>query len=317
MPNNLLFSDQFDSIPENQITENIAKNSYFSYEKAINPEIIDKMLSETELYKINFNSSAVASVHSDEGYFNSNAITKSHTVFKFLTSKKIFGIARSYLGNEFRLKCHRIYSLSPLTRQGWHTDNRKTGDGNIIKINGLVFIVYLNDVFNGEFQAIKGSHLISENYKYADYNDDVIKDYSKDIVSFKLPLGSMVIIDIKTIHRAKPYFNLFWRRKSLFFQIDNNIDNAEKALINPRFINNIDKTLFTYLGMGKKNDMPQEPATSEIKTLNLKNIIIVQGKVLLAIFCRINWLLKALVNVEKIKKIIKKFLKIKQQINTK
>ena len=27
MPNNLLFSDQFDSIPENQITENIAKKA--------------------------------------------------------------------------------------------------------------------------------------------------------------------------------------------------------------------------------------------------------------------------------------------------
>ena len=79
----------------------------------------------------------------------------------------------------------------------------------------------------------------------------------------------------------------------------------------------MDKTLFTYLGMGKKNDMPQEPATSEIKNLNLKNIIIVQGKVLLAIFYRINWLLRALVNDGKIKITIKKFLKIKQQINTK
>ena len=317
MPSNLLFSDQFDSIPENQIAENIAKNSFFSYEKAINPEIINKMLSETELFKINFNSTAISSVYANDGYYNSNAITKSHTVFKFLTSKKIFGIARSYLGNEFRLKCHRIYSLSPFTRQGWHTDNRKTGDGNIIKINGLVFIVYLNDVFNGEFQAIKGSHLISENYKYADYNDDVIKDYSKDIVSFKLPLGSIIIFDIRAIHRAKPYYNLLWRRKSLFFQVDTELDDAEKLLINPRFINNMDKTLFTYLGMGKKNDMPQEPSNSEIKTLNFKDIANVQGKLFLAILYRINWLLRNLFVSNKIKVGIKKLLKIKQPINTK
>mgnify|MGYP000147307950 CR=1 FL=1 len=42
MTNNLFFSNQFDSIPESQIAENINKNSFFSYEKAVDPKIIDK-----------------------------------------------------------------------------------------------------------------------------------------------------------------------------------------------------------------------------------------------------------------------------------
>ena len=79
----------------------------------------------------------------------------------------------------------------------------------------------------------------------------------------------------------------------------------------------MDKTLFTYLGMGKKNDMPQEPSNSEIKTLNFKDIANVQGKLFLAILYRINWLLRTLFVSNKIKVGIKKLLKIKQPINTK
>ena len=315
MQNNLFFSNQFDSIPESEIAENINKNSFFSYEKAVDPKIIDKILSETELFKINLNSVHISPVHHSSGYYHSNALAKSNTLFKFMTSKKIFEIARNYLGNEFRLKCHRVYSRNPIAKDSWHTDDKRYG--NKFRIKGIVFIVYLNDVFNGEFQAIKGSHLISENYKYSSFHDDIIKGYNKDIVSFKLPLGSIIIFDIRAIHRAKPYFNLLWRRKSLFFQVDTELDDAEKLLINPRFINNMDKTLFTYLGMGKKNDMPQEPSNSEIKTLNFKDIANVQGKLFLAILYRINWLLRTLFVSNKIKVGIKKLLKIKQPINTK
>ena len=127
MPNNLFFSNQFDSIPESQIAENINKNSFFSYEKAVDPKIIDKILSETELFKIKLNSVQLSSVNSVDGYYNPNALAKSETLFKFLTSKKIFEIARNYLSNEFRLKCHRVYAKAPFVHDSWHTDDRRYG----------------------------------------------------------------------------------------------------------------------------------------------------------------------------------------------
>ena len=40
----------------------------------------------------------------------------------------------------------------------WHTDDKKYGLKNE-NIKGLVFIIYLNDVFQGEFEAVRGSHL--------------------------------------------------------------------------------------------------------------------------------------------------------------
>ena len=42
----------------------------------------------------------------------SNGLAKSKTLFDLLTSEKILDISKAYLGDEFRLKCHRVYSVS-------------------------------------------------------------------------------------------------------------------------------------------------------------------------------------------------------------
>ena len=166
MENNLLFSDKFNSITKNEITEIISRESFFSMERVIDSKIVDKMMSEVDLFKLNLNSTEISSVHADDGYFSSNAIAKSNTLFKLLTSEKILKIGKQYLGNEFRLKCHRVYSINTIVKQAWHTDNKKYGTIDE-KVKGIVFIIYLNDVFNGEFQAIRISDLISQNYDYS------------------------------------------------------------------------------------------------------------------------------------------------------
>ena len=50
---------------------------------------------------------------------------------------------KQYLGDEFRLKCHRVYSTDAITRGVWHTDNKDHGNVNT-KVKGLVFMIYLN-----------------------------------------------------------------------------------------------------------------------------------------------------------------------------
>ena len=56
MENNLLFSDKFNSTTKNEITDIIARESFFSMERAIDPKIVDKILSEVDLFKLNLNS---------------------------------------------------------------------------------------------------------------------------------------------------------------------------------------------------------------------------------------------------------------------
>ena len=310
------FSHKFNNINEEIISNSILKDSFYSEEKALNENIIDKILIEIDLFNLQLNSLNLGAVHADDGYYMSNGIAKSETLFNLLTSKKIMNIAKSYLGENFRLKCHRVYSVSPGAKKPWHTDDKKYGSKTEEK-KGLVFMIYLNDVYDGEFQAIKGSHLYSSEFKYPNYDEDVIKDYTKNIVSFNYQTGSIIIFDNKAIHRAKPYFNYSWKRKSLFFQIDDEINDGEKILINTEFIKkNLDNELRNFLGVGKSSNMPHEPAKTEIETLNFENIIKLQMKLFFAAIKRLNYLLKSFLSGT-LKRKIQLVLGLKTVVNSK
>ena len=124
------FSQEFLDMSSKNITEEISKNSFFSKESILNSEIIDKIMSETELFKIKFNSVDISAVHDQDGYYMSNGLAKSKTLFDLLTSEKILDISQAYLGDKFRLKCHRVYSDSPGAKNPWHTDDKKYGEKN-------------------------------------------------------------------------------------------------------------------------------------------------------------------------------------------
>ena len=286
------FSTSFNNLEELSISNSIKKDSFFSKENAVNENIVEKILKEIDLFNLKLNSLDISPVHDNDGYYMSNGLAKSETLYNFLTSEKIMKISKNYLGDKFRLKCHRVYSVSPGVRNPWHTDDKKYGAKNP-NIKGLVFMIYLNDVFQGEFQAIKGSHLFSSDFIHPNFDEDVIGDLEDKVTSFKFPKGSMIIFDNRAIHRAKPYFNYFWKRKSLFFQIDNEVDDGEKIIINTRFIKKIDESLINYLGMGKEADMPHEPSKTQIETLNFLNIFKFQKKILSAIIKRVIFLMKS------------------------
>ena len=65
-------------------------------------------------------------------------------------------------------------------------------------------------------------------------NEFIDKNYSKLIKSFKLPKGSLLIYDATGIHRAKPFKNNKYVRKSLYFQVDAYDENSEKILLNTK-----------------------------------------------------------------------------------
>jgi len=312
---NRFFSQEFLNILSVNIADEITKNSFFSESKAVKDEAINKIILESDLFNLKFNSLEVSSVHDQDGYYMSNGLAKSKTLYEFLTSSKIIEISKAYLGDTFRLKCHRVYSVNSGVKNPWHTDDKKYGKKNK-NIKGLVFIVYLNDVFDGEFQAVKGSHLISSKFEYPNFNTHIIeKEFKNQIMTFKMPLGSLIIFDNKTIHRAKPYLDFFWKRQSLFFQIDDDTNDGEKILINSEFIDNFDKEKMMLLGMGKPARMPHEPSKTGMDTINFKMIFLIQVNLFSAIFKRIYYNLKFFLN-DKVKRILQKILRKKVKINT-
>lgn len=105
---------------------------------------------------------------------------------------------------------------------------------------------------------MRNSHLFSKDFKYPNFDTYVLEKYKDKIQSFKMPKGSIVIFDNKTIHRAKPYLDFFWRRESLFFQVDNDIEDGEKILLNAEFLNDLNTKKNMFLGLGFPSKMPHE-----------------------------------------------------------
>jgi ectoine hydroxylase-related dioxygenase (phytanoyl-CoA dioxygenase family) len=143
----------------------------------------------------------------------------------------------------------------------WHTDNKQ--ERKKIKFTGLIFIIYVCDVDEGEFQFIEGSHKFSNKFDSPEITNEFIdKNYSKLIKSFKLPKGSLLIYDATGIHRAKPFKNNKYVRKSLYFQVDAYDENSEKILLNTKFLNNFTPEIKKLLGFGKENNYPLYPKTN-------------------------------------------------------
>ena len=97
----------------------------------------------------------------------------------------------NYFDSQFRLKAFRYYENFGGQKMQWHTDNKAVPNTQDLvqkntKVLGLIFIVYLSDVDDGEFQYIQGSHLWSSKNSFKDYsNKYIIDNFSDKIVSFK------------------------------------------------------------------------------------------------------------------------------------
>ena len=109
--------------------------------------------------------------------------------------------------------------------------------------------------------------------------------------------------------------DFFWRRKSLFFQIDNEVEDGEKILIKTEFIKNLSHNQSMLLGMGLPSNMPHEPSKTSLNTINFKTIFIIQIQILKAIFSRIIHNIKFLLN-DKTKRNIQKIFKKKIKVNS-
>ena len=191
----------------------------------------------------------------------------SKTFFDYCTNSKVFDICDNYIGNQYRLKALRYYENFGGQKMEWHSDNRiyvvNKGSGINTQTQGLIFLAYITDVNDGEFQYIKGSHNWSKESEFNDYSVDYVnKKFANDIVSFKKPKGSIVIYNTHGVHRAKPSTNKNLIRKSLFFQVDKEIENSEPILIKTEYLNSFNDEIKLYLGFGKKAGMEFYPNTS-------------------------------------------------------
>lgn len=296
------FTEEFKKIDLNSVVKQLNEKGYFSFPRAIDTGTINKIHLDATKNKLNINNNEITGVYAEKQYYLTNLLSVSKTFYDFVTSKTIFDICEKYLGNKFRLKALRYYETYGRHNMQWHTDNKT--DRGFAHIPGIIFIFYISDVEDGQFQYVEGSHLWSGEKAYSDYSDEFIqKNYKEKIKDFKFPSGSLIIYNTYGIHRANPVHNKKFTRKSVFFQVDNEIENSEPIIVNTKFIDNLDDNLKMFLGFGKPSNYEVFPSTS-INTLQFNKKLF---RIFLKYFAnRVFKYLKMLLP-KYIKKILKKY----------
>ena len=266
------FTEKFLNLDIDTIILQLKKNGYFAFSQAITESTISQIYQDATKQKLNMNNNDIRGVYNEKQYFFTNLLAVSKKFYDFVTSELVLNICKNYLGNSFRLKALRYYETYGKHSMQWHTDNKT--DRKFSDIPGLIFIFYISNVDDGHFQYIEGSHLWSGEKAYNNYSDEFIqKNYKEKIKDFKFPSGSLIIYNTYGIHRAKPVLSKKFIRKSVFFQVDSEIENSEPIILNTQYIKTVNDELKMFLGFGKKSDYEVYPMTS-LNSVPLKKIII-------------------------------------------
>ena len=249
------------NISKSEILNDLKTKGYCAIESFITPEVIKEIENEVTKNRYSLNENVQNGIYYETQYYFMNLLSDSKKCYDFITSNFVLDISKKYLGNIYRLRATRYYETMSGHIMKWHTDNKQ--ERKKIKFTGLIFIIYVCDVDEGEFQFIEGSHKFSNKFDSPEINNEFVnKNYSESIKSFKLPKGSLLIYDATGIHRAKPFKNKKYVRKSLYFQIDAYDENSEKILLNPKFLNSITPEIEQLFGFGKENSYPLYPKTN-------------------------------------------------------
>jgi len=242
-----------------KILDDIVNKGYSTINSFFDQDTVKTILNDATKNKFKINENASTGIFYETQYYFMNLLAESQKCYDFITSKFVINLCDQYLGSKYRLHASRYYETMSGHNMKWHVDNKR--GIKLIDMKGLIFIIYLCDVDEGEFQYIEGSHKF--NNDTPDIKSEFIKNKYKHLIrSLKMPSGSIVIYDARGIHRANPFDNKNYVRKSLYFQVDAIENSAEKILVNTKFLRNINPDIEKILGFGKENEDSSYPKTN-------------------------------------------------------
>ena len=269
-----IFTDEFLKIENSNIVNQVRDKGFFKFENALTPEFIKNIETDVKKADLSLNKNNVAGVYFTHGnqFFVTHMLAASKRFYNYCTNLKVIGFCKEIFGNMFRLKALRYYENFGGQHMQWHTDNRrydKEQGETHTSAPGIIFLAYLSDVNDGEFQYIQKSHIWSGDNTHHDYSVEYVdNNYKKDIVGFKGKKGTILIYNSWGVHRAKPTNNKDFVRKTLFFQVEKDTSHSEPIIVNAEFLNNLSEEVKMFLGFGKKANNSVYPNT-DIYTMPL------------------------------------------------
>jgi hypothetical protein len=255
-----LFSEAFLSVSNATIVKAIETDGVFCARAALTEGFLGSICEDVARTGYGLNRNWISSVYTDDQLFLCHMFAVSRSFIKFSTHPRFFQLFDQILEGNYRLKCHRYYETYSGQHMQWHTDNRiEHGLGHT---QGVIVLVYVSDVEDGEFQYVRGSQRWSGKMGCNDYTDQFVEqNCHDDILNFNGPKGTLIIFDTHGIHRAKPVKKGDFVRKSLLFQVDGTLEIAEPLLVNPAYIDDLDDRIKSYLGFGRPSGISIYPQT--------------------------------------------------------
>src|ERR1700730_1804406 len=272
-----MFSAEFRGTSQSAILDAIKANGYFAAENVLSAEALERMDQEVGPMEVTLNKNHVPAVVYKNQRYLTHCLAHSRTIYELMTCDELFSIMRGYFREQFRLTDQRVYVTEAGEKMQWHVDNKL--DSSVqTGYPGLIFIFYLCDVTDGQFQIVKNSHCWSRSHAQADFLDSSIESVHKDdIVDFKMPKGSAIIYTTDMVHRAAPVRNKGWERKSLFFQVERKEQGGEPILVNTSFLGELSHEKKFFLGFGAVPEYQIYPQT-DISTMKAKQLLSMAAK---------------------------------------
>ncbi|MBD2358431.1 phytanoyl-CoA dioxygenase family protein [Tolypothrix sp. FACHB-123] len=283
-----MFTLSFLDISSSQIVNELKSNGYFIFEQALTEQYVEQLLQEVNFQQILVNTNDVGVVYAYNQKFLTHCLASSKKAYDVITSQKVLDICQEYFDASYKLTNHRIFQNSKHAHMPWHTDNNLQIGSKIVgkhNMPGLLFLFYLSDVTKNAFQYIQDSHTYSHKYNNEIYLSDsfINGNYKKDILTFPMCRGSIIICNIHGIHRSEPFQDKNYSRTNLLFQVDQigseNIGHGEKNLVNTEYLDNLTPELMDYLGFNFKRNYPPFPSTS-VATMTPNDILLLQKQLL-------------------------------------
>lgn len=269
-----IFTDEFLKIDNSNIVNQVRDKGFFKFDNALTAEFIENIETDVKKADLSLNKNNVAGVYFTHGnqFFLTHMLAASKSFYNYCTNLKVIDFCKEIFGNMFRLKALRYYENFGGQHMQWHTDNRRydrdKGETHTTA-PGIIFLAYLSDVEDGEFQYIEKSHIWSGENTHHDYTVEYVEqNFKKDVVGFKGKKGTILIYNSWGVHRAKPTSNKNFVRKTLFFQVEKDTSQSEPILLNAEFLNNLNDDVKMFLGFGKKANNDVYPNT-DIYTMPL------------------------------------------------
>lgn len=256
-----IFTPELLAVGYDKIVDTIAEVGVFTFQNALQPTAIDRILEQVSPMDFSLNVNHVAPVLTQSQVFLTNFMARSKTAYDVVTSDLTLHVC-DRLMKKYAIAGKRIYTTKSSMHMQWHCDVEAICR-DPYDVDATVFIFYLTDVKDGEWQYVAGSHTLGENFVGGADMDKVIEQkFGPQIRSVTGPRGTMVIYNGRTFHRAKPMKVGSPPRTSLFYQINKGITAGEPMVVDLGFLDNLDERRKMLLGIGRPSVMPIFPRTA-------------------------------------------------------